>query len=270
MDESYQTYLNRVARLTLPATYESNVQHIQESPKFKPYPDGGRKGVPFPGYTVITPPWEEESENSAFYTNLKESQEQLLQQLDQDLIVPVPPESFHLTLTDLIWDSAYRDAVGENPEFEVQLRDRVAQSFEQYKNYATSSNPIRWQLLGLIVMPRALGVCLVPENENAYERILQFRRSIYQNPALIALGIEQQYHFTAHVTLGYFGDISPQLDHEQPNGNTLRDRLRATLSRLNQQWLETPTELWVRQAELRKFDDMTRYYREPDWPVLKF
>ena len=262
MDESYQTYLNRVARLTLPATYESKVQHIQESPKFQPQAGGGRKAVPFPGYTVITPPWGNESENAGFYTSLRASQEQLVEQLDTDLIVPVPPDSFHLTLTDLIWDSAYRDAIHENPEFEVQLRDRIGLSFEHYQRTATPGNPMRWNLLGLMVMPRALGICLVPEHENTYERILQFRRSIYQNPSLIALGIEQQYHFTAHITLGYFGNISPQLSQ--------RDRLIATLSKVNQQWLENPQELLVHRAELRKFDDMTGYYRETDWPILEF
>jgi hypothetical protein len=266
LDETYQTYLNRVARLTLPATYESKVQHIQDSPKFQPRLSGSRQAVPFPGYTVITPPWGEESENSAFYTSLKACQQQLLEQLEADLLVPVPPESFHLTLADLIWDSAYRDAASENPEFDVQLRDRIAQSFEQYKASRTSHQPIRWQLLGLMVMPRALGVCLLPKDEATYEQILQLRRSIYQNPSLIALGIEQQYHFTAHITLGYFGEIPP----EQPDGHSLRDRLSRTLSDLNQPWLDSPQELLVQRAELRKFDDMTRYYRQPDWPLLEF
>ena len=260
MDENYQTYLNRVARQTLPVTYESLLQHIQESPKFQPHPDGGRKAVPFPGYTVITPPWEEDSKNSTFYQNLKTCQDELLQQLP-NLIVPVPPSSFHLTLADLIWDSAYRDAVSHNPDFEVQLHSEIAKSFEQCKNSSTSGNPIRWQLLGLIVMPRAIGVCLAPKDESAYERILQLRRAIYQNSGLIALGIEQQYLFNAHITLGYFGEISPDLD---------RDRLSQILSELNNQWLENPQELLVEQADLRKFDDMTRYYREQDYPILEF
>lgn len=260
MDENYQTYLNRVARQTLPVTYESLLQHIQESPKFQPHPDGGRKAVPFPGYTVITPPGEEDSTNSGLYQSLQNSQEQLLQQLP-NLIVPIPASSFHLTLADLIWDSAYRDAVSHNPDFEVQLHSAIAKSFEQCKNSSTSSNPIRWQLLGLVVMPRAIGVGLAPKDEDAYERILQLRRAIYQNPSLIALGIEQQYLLNAHITVGYFGEISPDLD---------RDRLSQILSELNNQWLDNPQELLVERAELRKFDDMTRYYRQQDYPVLEF
>ncbi len=262
MDETYQTYLNRVARLTLPETYRSQLQHIQESPKFKLLPDGTREAVPFPGYSVVTPPWEEEPENSAFYSGLQELQQHLLQQLDAGLMVPVPPDSFHLTLADLIWESAYRDAERENPEFERQLQERIRESFQKYQHICTGGHPLGWQLLGIMIRPRAIAVCLAPQDENSYQRTLQLRRSIYQNPSLIGLGIEQQYHFTAHITLGYFGDISPQLD---------RDRLSNTLSELNQQALaEEVSAMGIRRAQLRKFDDMMRYYREPDWPVLDF
>lgn len=260
MDDNYQTYLNRVARMTLPETYRVQVQHIQESFKFQPSPEGGRKAAPFPGYTVVTPPWEEESENSAFYTILKDCQDQLLQQAEPGLIVPVPPASFHLTLADLIWDDAYRHA-SENPEFEEQLRSTIGKSFEQCQPLVHGETPIRWQLLGVMVMPRAVAVSLVPTDDQSYERVVKLRRAIYQNPNLIALGIEQQYHFTGHVTLGYFGEISPNLD---------RDRLSTLFSDINQQWLEKIPELTVYRAELRKFDDMTRYYRQPEWPTLEF
>ncbi|MCC5638989.1 DUF1868 domain-containing protein [Nostoc sp. CHAB 5844] len=262
MDDNYQTYLNRVARMMLPEAYKSQVQHIQESSKFQPH-SGTRQAAPFPGYTLITPTAAEASENSAFYDKLATYQQQLLQlPINHDLIVPVPPASFHLTLADLIWDDAYLDACEKNPKFEQELRSCCAEIFQQYQQSITpGTNPIYWQMLGLIVMPRALGVCLVSKDERCYEQIIQFRRTIYQNPKLIALGIEQHYHLTAHITLGYFGEISPDLD---------RNKLSDMLSELNQQWLEDSPEFLVNRVELRKFDDMTRYYREPDWPSLDF
>lgn len=243
--------------------YGSQVQHIQESSKFQPQPEGGRQVVPFPGYTVITPPWEEESENSAFYKHLQDYQQELLKLPgSSNLIVPVPVSSFHLTLADLIWDSAYHDACEKNPQFEEQLRSCFEDIFKQYQqSIAHKSHPIRWQMLGLIIMPRAIGVCLVPQDEASYEEIVNLRRAIFQNSNLIALGIEQHYHFTAHVTLGYFGEVAPDLD---------RESLASMFSLLNQQWTENPPEFLVNRAELRKFDDMTRYYRESDWPSLDF
>ncbi|NER94093.1 MAG: DUF1868 domain-containing protein [Symploca sp. SIO1B1] len=262
MDDTYQTYLNRVARLLQPTAYQSQLQHIRESPKFQPLPDGTRGAAPFPGYTIITPPWEEDLENSQFYNCLKELQQQLLQQLNPGLIVTIPPDSFHLTLADLIWENAYRERQAESPEYEVQLQQQIAESFNNYQLSKPSGKPISWQLLGLMVMPRAIAVCLAPNNEDSYEQIKRFRRSIYQNRALIGLGVQQQYHLTAHVTLGYFGAIPPDLE---------RDRLSSILSELNIQALpQEAIAFTIRRAELRKFDDMTRYYRQPEWPILEF
>jgi hypothetical protein len=262
LDETFQTYLNRVARLTLPATHQSQLPHIQQSPKFKPLSDGTIEAVSFPGYTVTTPPWGEDSENSDFYKNLQEIQTQLSEKLDPGLFIPVPPESFHLTLADLIWDSAYCAVVRENPDFEEQLKERILPSFQLYQQSLSNGSMLCFQLLGLMIRPRAIAVCLAPKDEDTYNRLLKFRRAIYQNSGLMALGIEQQYHFTAHVTLGYFGEIPANLD---------RDRLLTTISDISQGALtEEGIPLCAGQVELRKFDDMMHYYRQPDWPILEF
>lgn len=248
-------------RMTLPDTYRSQLQHIQESPKFQPHPKKGFQAVPFPGYTIITPPGRGEvAENQALYDRLQHFQEQLLQELGSEVFAPVPAESFHLTLADLIWDSAYRHA-SEAPGFETQLQERVTQIFREYRPMRGGKS-VHFQVLGLMLMTRAIAVCLVPTEEASYERILKFRRAVYQNPDLIGLGIEQQYYFTPHVTLGYFGDVPPLEERWQ-----LSDRLAT----LNQQWLEGDAHVFgVHQAELRKFDNMAHYYREPDWPVFEF
>lgn len=261
MDENYQTYLNRAMRLILPETYRSQVQLIQESPKFRPHPETGRVAVPFPGYTIITPVGDEDSKNKALYSRLAGFQQQILQQLGPHLFASVPPESFHLTLADLIWDSAFRAACEENPQFESQLHQCIAQIFEQCQLIA-EDKPIEFQAIGLMMMTRAIAICLAPVDEYSYERILKFRRAVYQNRDLIGLGIEQQYYFTPHITLGYFGTIPSAEDL-----TVMGDRV----AELNQQWVDSELkEFWVHQANLCKFDDMTHYYRQPDWAVFKF
>lgn len=261
MDENYQTYLNRAMRLTLPETYRSQVQHLQESPKFQPHAAKGRQPAPFPGYTIVTPPGSEDAKNAALHESLTRYQQQLLHKLGVELFVPVPPESFHLTLADLIWDSAYRDASQENPEFEGQLQDQIATIFRQAQ-VMTEGKPLQFQALGLMVMPRAIAICLAPADEHSYDRVLKLRRAVFQNSDLIGLGIEQQYYFTPHITLGYFGSI--------PSPEALVE-LGGSFVQLNQQWLEQePREFWVNRAELRKFDDMTNYSRQPDWATFEF
>jgi len=261
LDENFQTYLNRAMRTTLPDTYRTQVQHIQESPKYELVPTGGLKALPFPGYTIITPPGQEDdAQNQPLFKVLEQTQKQLNEHLGQDLFALVPASSFHVTLADLIWDGAYRHAAGD-ARFETQLRDRLQQIFQQCAPIQ-ENKPIQFQALGLMVMTRAVAICLAPTDEYSYERILKFRRSIYQNRDLIGLGIEQQYYFTPHITLGYFG-TAPTDEQRLKMGDIFID--------LNQQWLDqNPHLYYVTRAELRKFDDMTRYYREPDWAVFQF
>lgn len=246
--------------MTLPEAYQSQVQHIQPSPKFQRQPSGAFQPVSFPGYSVITPPWTEDLENAEFYQGIQTLQQQITAQLSPDLVVPIPPDSFHVTLADLIWDSAYHHA-SEKPEFDQQLRDRISESMQRYS--PLEKTPVYWQALGLVVMPRAIGVCLVPKDEKSYQQVLELRRNLYQNLDLMALGIEQQYHFTAHITLGYFGESAIDGD---------RNAIGQMLNTLTQEWLNSgaPQALQIHRAELRKFDDMTCYYREADWPVLEF
>jgi hypothetical protein len=103
-------------------------------------------------------------------------------------------------------------------------------------------------------------VALVPRTEADYPPILQLRRLLYQSPDLITLGIEQQYHYTAHITLGYFGEALPTTEIEA---------LAEQLSGLNDRWLElTPQVLQIAQVELRHFKDMTTFLRQSDYPQL--
>ncbi len=259
LDDTYQVYLNRVVRQTLPEKYLSALQHIQESPKFKPDEAGNRKPVPFPGYSVITPPWKDDLKNAEFYQQIHECQTQLLAQIPGNWLVALPPDSFHLTLADLIWDDTYLQVIC-TPDLERQLRDRIADSFQQ-SSHLTKGDPIAWQVIGIMVSNRSIGVLLVPVDEHSYSQTVQLRRAIYQNQGLIALGIEQQYHFTAHITVAYFGKIPEDLE---------RDRLSSIFTELNHQLMDNPQKLLVERAELRKFENMTEYRREQDWPFFQF
>ncbi|MGC9526800.1 MAG: DUF1868 domain-containing protein [Limnospira sp.] len=246
--------------MTLPEAYLTQLEHIHESPKFASNGMGGRRAVPFPGYSIITPPGGEDVDNADFYQNLATCQQKLGQMFGLNFWAAIPPDSFHFTLADLIWNGAYLDSSRKIPEFDRKLQGAIAESFTVFEG-EKNGQPVRWQVLGLMVMPRAIGVCLVPRDEVAYESVLRFRRAIYQNANLIALGIDQQYHLTAHITLGYFGEIPADLD---------RDKLAYQFSEFNHQWLDNPQEMLVRRAELRKFEDMTAYKREPSWPAIVF
>ncbi|AFZ44110.1 hypothetical protein PCC7418_1942 [Halothece sp. PCC 7418] len=262
MDEAYQKYVEQVGRLSQPSLYPTQLKNIQESPKFQRDEQGRVEAQPFPGYSVVTPPYEDDGANDSFYHHLAQTQKRLLSQLPQDFILPVPPPSFHVTLADLIWGDEFKTAVEKNPHFETQLQNQIAASFEQYQKETYVAKPLQWQLLGLIIRPRAIVVGLLPKDENSYQQLIQLRRAIYQNQGLLSLGLEQHYHFLAHVTLGYFGQV-PAAEK--------RDEICTTLTAINDQWLEAdPKILTVYRAELRKFSDMTSFKREDDFPAITF
>ena len=256
MDESYQEYINRVARLTLPSACATQLQSIQHSPKFV---EG--KPASFPGYSVITPPAGDDKSNQKFYQQLETLQQQLLQQLGKDFFIPLPSSSFHFTLADLIWDESYRQVVAANPDFDRELQQQVTASFEEYRAEAVDK-PLSWQLWGVVTRPRAIMACLVPKDQESYQIVVKLRRALYQNAELIGLGIEQQYDLTAHVTLGYFDRIPSSLN---------RDRLCIVLSQINDRLVESELpEFTITQAQLRKFENMFQYERQADWAVVKF
>lgn len=271
MDDQFQVYVNRLLGMTRAEHYRSQFQTIHSSPKFRAIagssssPDLGSAGagltweaVPFPGYTIVTPCGGDDPANAAFYEALSQYQAALSAELPPNFVLPLPLQSLHMTLADLLWDDRYRQGVVAE-DFEPKFQGEVAQIFEAYPDQGVA--PLRFQTLGFMVMPRALGICLVPDTEATYLRLLEFRRSLYQSPGLLGLGVEQQYHLTIHITLGYFGQIPQDFDWRQ-----LSDRL----VQINQQQLVGLPEFVVEQAELRKFDDMTRYYRQPSWPSLRF
>lgn len=256
MDETYQTYINRVTKLTRPLTCLNQLQNVQESPKFKQ-----GVAISFPGYTVSSPTCNLERENRVFYSQLETAREELLGRLGEGLLVPVPVDSFHLTIADLIWDSDYRDAIAEDEEFELKLRDRVDSSFERYQQSMPDRHPVSLQLLGIAVRPRAIEACLVPKEEESHNRLLQLRRALYQERGLIALGVRQQYHYTAHITLAYFGAGIESFD---------LDWFCEVLTDFNDRWTDSHEILTLDRAELYKFDDMTRFYRESNFPSVHF
>jgi hypothetical protein len=256
LDETYQTHLNRVAKLTRPATCRTQLQNVQESPKFKQ-----GEAIAFPGYAVSSPTCNLDKDNEAFYKKLAAARSQLLAEIGEDLVIPVPTDSFHLTIADLIWDGNYRDAIAEDDKFELKLHDRVSQSFDQYQQSVPDRRPISLQLLGIGIRPRAIEVYLVSKDEDSYFKLLQLRRAIYQNRGLIALGVQQQYHYTAHITLGYFSEGVETFD---------RDRFSEILTDFNDRWTDSDETLTIDRAELHKFDDMTRFYKEPSFPIVEF
>ncbi|MGD1904132.1 MAG: DUF1868 domain-containing protein [Geitlerinemataceae cyanobacterium] len=260
MDDSYQAYLERLAKMVRPDSYHSTLQYLRKSPKFARMADGTDRAVSFPGYTLISPTSEDDPANAGAYAAIDAAYADLLTRLPADWIIGLPLASYHMTIADLIWDSAYRD-LSHSPDYDTKLRDRLGDLFSEVGPQVVGPKPVSWQVLGFVAMPRAIAVALVPVDDVSYRRTVRVRRSIYQDSAMVGLGIDQQYHFTAHVTLGYFGEIPADLD---------RLSIAAQLEAANERFSREKVVLSLDRAELRRFEDMVAYTREEGWPVLRW
>ncbi len=261
MDDLYRDYVNRVVRMTLPEQHQIQAKNIQPSAKFRLDESGKTEALPFPGYTVITPPWQDEAENTEIYKGVQHFADTMSDRLPDGLLATVPPSSYHVTLADLIWEDNYL-AASQAANYDSKLRSRIAESFKMYEACRGEPTPCNWQILGLIIMPRAIALCLAPTNDAAYTRVIRFRRAIYQNSSLMPLGIEQQYHYTAHITLGYFTNQANTVDKAE---------VAQIFAELHHLWLESDASknLLLHRAELRRFETMTAYSRQPDWPAVE-
>lgn len=255
LDDQYQVYINRLMGMTRLEHYRSQWPLIQPSPKFDVLPNGSIEPTFFPGYTLMTPPGSQDSGNGDFFQRLEAVKNEFWQGLPPNLAVPLPSETFHLTIADLIWDSTYQQEVESRPDYEVELQTQIGKVLAQQPSTGTS---IGLKVLGFIVMTRAIAVCLAPNTEADYQTILNLRRSLYQTSELLALGIDQQYHFTAHITLGYFvGSEGITVDS---------DKLSQDLDRLNDVFLDDFPEFQLQTVELRKFRNMLEFDRQEPWP----
>jgi hypothetical protein len=256
VDDTYQSYINRVAPQTLAIAYEQQLANAQGSPKFEQ-----RQPVPFPGFSLVTPIAAEDAINQGFYGHLATVQKQVAEILG-DSFISIPTSSLHLTVADLIWDGPYRELRRQNPDFEQQLCACVQHSFADCQLQEIQYKNCQWQVLGILILPRSLGVVLAPQQEKDYDPLMMVRRVVYQNSTLIGLGIEQQYRYTAHITLGYFDAAIEHLKDPKILGENL--------AQINDHWLESaPQILNIHSLELRYFSDMTCFTRQPHYPVLQ-
>ena len=255
MDISYQGYVNKVVPMTLTANYKQQLQFIQSSPKF-----AHGKPQEFPGFTIITPLAEEDKFNGEMNDYLSQLLETITAELDSNFFAPVPPETFHLTVADLIWDKVYISAVKQNSNFDQLLITEINRIFNESQEVVADINSLDLEVMGISIFPRAIAVCFIP-TEKSYEILMRLRQLIYQDEQIINLGIEQQYDFVGHVTLGYFEDIPENLDIDQ---------VESIMTKINNQWISNDLPLFkIKQWELRKFTDMITYFREADWAQIK-
>ena len=255
-DDNFADYRARLARQIADEAVGDASLELTPAGKF----ENGRPKV-YPGYTVITSPYDDESdgENRRTYEALTRVQEGLATQINSPMFVPVAVPSFHLTVADLISGNAF--AKKQKIEgWESELRETLRQVFE--REQCLVRIPPRLLVSGLCLFSSVIVAAVSSEDEFGYHQLLRFRDLVYDDSRLQALGIERpRYSFTGHITIGYV-EARPS-----PDSAALVARV---ISQINQREFLKALSFKVTQVELRKFENMSHYYRHTDWPILRF
>lgn len=253
-DDSFPEYQTKAKRLVTDEVILNNVSRLKPAERFN-----GTEPRIYPGYTIITPPFEDElnAENNSAYEKLARVQKELLKQSGNSIFTPVPSSSFHLTIADLISGSRFVEQQRVNG-WEDRLRDRIGEIFHR----AESPTGASLLVSGLSLFTSVIVAIISSEDRSGYEQLINVRNMIYQDGELKALGVRKApFSFIGHITLAYV-EAKPDIQSA-----TSLSRL---LSQFNLHAFSNPLPLKVIQAELRKFNDMSRYYRQETWPVLHF
>jgi 2'-5' RNA ligase len=158
--------------------------------KFRPRPEGGAP-LPYPGCTVLAKPYP-----------LGEPVRAALEQWQNTLagksgaIVPVPTETLHVTLADLVAGPAYRQVGRQGVTQALERRVRAILAGHRLEP------PLEAVISGVGAFRRSVVAFVDLEAPAAYRSITSLRAALYEDPQLAAWGVTSG-PFLGHVTLGY-------------------------------------------------------------------
>lgn len=257
MEDSFMKYNQRIdSILTNMEVFKRSRETWGPAGRFKKDNAGLWEPEDHPGYTIITPTFEDDSDNVETYTTLGAIRDILLERIVFSKCVPSPVASIHLTIADLIAGKAYKNGIMNTKEQE--LLQVLSSVFSQL----ILPGLIRMEVRGVSLFTQGFVIALVGAvDENGYMRLTSLRDVIYRDERLKNLGVVRKFKLTGHLTLAYIEETLSEQDQNQ---------LAETLITLNKQFFATPLPLNIARAEVRKFDNMTRFYRQREWPVFEF
>ena len=233
--------------------------HFQFGKKFR-LVNGKWETLPYRGFAFVSMV-RDNNGNDSLLDELCSYQQQLLIGALRDQIYPLPPDSFHQTIANLLSGSRYAshiDAPGLSTSYprvvEQALREIVPLSHPK---------PLVIQIIGLGIFGSAFGVLGVIPNEMDYNKIVHLRNALYHAPQMNLIGIQRTRPFIGHITLGYFGEDIVKNDLSQ---KLLIERCIS----LNQTIKKQGRRFTLHTAQLSRYEDLSRFEHPSNYPEWIF
>ncbi|HTR29831.1 MAG TPA: hypothetical protein VMH27_11210 [Puia sp.] len=222
------------------------------------YEDGRWAAQPYPGFAVLSMV-DEYAGNESLAGILAAVQNELLERCPWDgAIYPLPPDSFHQTVANMLSAQRFLQRVAA-AELEGAYPGMVKRAFGQIG--MKRKGPVEMRLIGLSIFGTALGALGVFEQKEHYERILRFRAGLYADPGLAALDVRMTRPFIGHITLAY---VESELSAGQ------RRQLAETANVLNGHIKEVRPVFRFSGTGLRRYEHLTSFTRADGYPCFEF
>lgn len=266
-DKEYDQYEATVRDQIQKATQAIKGKLPQATTQFQFDPTiSGYRPVEYQGITIISPPYEDapalDTTTKETYRLIQLIQEELLNKFmanqivrpgtNLPLIAAVPPTTFHFTLADLIYAEKYTLFMRGQPAENLFL-ERL-EIILQAAARSAGNTALRFRLAGIII--RGGGVILIrvsPQTQSDYLNLLQFRKTIYDDPELQELGLVKSGDFFGHLTLGYLPEVFTEEQFE---------KALQIVADLNKKHFENKPNLYEINtdcADVRYFPNITDY-----------
>jgi hypothetical protein len=253
MDLSYKDYTERQRREVEADRLHERAFALRPSGNYK---RNGVGWVPqtYPGFAVISTVDENEG-NNGLSDMLKAVQADLLEQCPwEESIYLLPSDSFHQTVANNLSEERFLQRI-QRPGLEPVYPDVVARAFSRLPSQPYRVLPM--QLIGVGIFGTALGALGLFDDEQTYNRILDFRTGFYADPSLHALDVRMTRPFIGHITLAY---IESDLDAKQ------RPALAEAVHAANRQFGQTTPAFNLSLTGLRRYHHLSAFHREENYP----
>jgi len=254
-DLSFDTYNKR-------QFYETSIERNRERAlNAKPagnfyYNDNSWSPLEYEGFAVVSM-LSENVENEALTARLKEIQKELQYNLSPTYaFYQLPPESFHQTIANTLSADRFKKNILDSG-LEKPFPEIVGNAFDRVSG-TEDTNPIFMKMIGLSIFGTAIGMLGIFENENDYNRIINFRTEFYGDQELAKLDIKMTRPFIGHITLTY---IEHNLNKNQ------KDHLAVVINELNETLSDEENYFTISNTGLRRYHHLAEFIKQDNYPA---
>lgn len=232
--------------------------HIKQSDKFY-YAQKEWFKKPYRGYAIVSMV-NNNTGNRPLQNQLQEIQQELLDNFPQEnILFPLPTNSYHQTIANTLSDHRFQKYVIDN-KLEEEYPYIIQQAFDDVV-LDKIVQPIEMKMAGLSIFGSAIGMLGIIKNEDDYKRITDFREFLYTNPELNQIDIKRTRPFIGHITLFYIGQNLDELQQE---------RLATLINDINRKIEKASPTFFIHHAELRSYEELSCFEKRKGYPVFNF